>query len=44
LSGSKTGLQLGRHYKLFIDKTDVNVAVSLEMLVAESYKKDGAAK
>jgi phage terminase small subunit len=38
-------VDLGRHYKLFTDsKTDVNLTVTLEMLIAESYKKDEAVK
>jgi hypothetical protein len=37
-------VDLGRHYKLFTDKIHLNVTVSLEMLVAESYKEAGGKK
>lgn len=32
-------LQLGRHHKLFTDKTDIDVKISLETLIAQSYQK-----
>jgi phage terminase small subunit len=31
-------LQLGRHHKLFTDKAEVDVKISLETLIAESYR------
>jgi phage terminase small subunit len=31
-------LQLGRHHGLFTDKTEVDVKISLETLIAESYR------